>query len=234
MKRRKQQPVDDLVEHTLDGTRMPAGDFDAADADVLRTAIELRAARPGADLPDADFVTRLRNQVAAAQNPPAEDSEPVAHPSWSRRSLLARAAAVAAGGVAVGAVVGHEVTSDGGAAPEAARPGPLEPNSGTWVQVANSTDLGSGASHRFDTNEVIGFVTEHRGELVAVSGVCTHLGCQLRANDEAGRLDCPCHRTSFAPDGSVEFSQLTPSPRPLPLLQVRNREGAVEVFLPEV
>jgi cytochrome b6-f complex iron-sulfur subunit len=230
MRRRKQHRVDDLVEHTLDGTAMPTGELDPGDSDVLRTAIELRAARPGADLPDADFVTRLRNQVAAV----AEPAEPAAAAPWSRRSLLARAAAVAAGGVAVGAVVGHEAASGGSAAPTASGPaGNLDPNAGSWIQVANSTDLGTGESHRFDTNNVIGFVTEHRGELVAVSGVCTHLGCQLRANNEAGRLDCPCHRTSFAPDGSVEFSQLTPSPRSLPTLQVRNREGAVEVFLPD-
>jgi Rieske Fe-S protein len=230
MKRRKQHRVDDLVNETLDGTPMPTGEFDPADADVLRTAIELRAARPGADFPDADFVTRLRHQVAAATG---TEPEALAEARWSRRSLLARAAAIAAGGVAVGAVAEHVATSGDDGAPSAAPAGPLEPNSGSWVQVANSSELSSGASHRFDTNDVIGFVTEQRGELVAVSGVCTHLGCQLRANDDAGRLDCPCHRTSFAPDGAIEFSQLTPSPRPLPTLQVRNREGAVEVFLPD-
>jgi Rieske Fe-S protein len=63
--------------------------------------------------------------------------------------------------------------------------------------------------------------------------VCTHLGCLLRTNAEAGRLDCPCHRTSFAPDGTVEFSQLSPAPRPLPTIGVRNRAGAVEVFVPD-
>jgi Rieske Fe-S protein len=230
MRRRKQHRADDLVERTLEGSALPTGSVDPDDADVLRAAIELRAGRPGADLPDADFVTRLRNQVAASAeaDPPAS----AARERWSRRSLLARAAAVAVGGAAVGGAVEH-AASDGGGAPAEQASGPLDPNSGAWVQVADESDLSGGESRRFDTNAVIGFVTQHRGELVAVSGVCTHLGCQLKANADAGRLDCPCHRTSFAPDGSVEFSQLTPSPRPLPTLQVRNRDGAVEVFVPE-
>lgn len=35
----------------------------------------------------------------------------------------------------------------------------------------------------------------------AISGVCTHLGCLVRREDD--QLACPCHGSRFAPDGSV-------------------------------
>ncbi len=108
----------------------------------------------------------------------------------------------------------------------------MVPNTGTWVQVANTVDLAPGASQRFATTNAVGFVTAHEGQLMAVSGVGTHVGCLLRANAPAGRLDCPCHRTSFGPDGTVLFSQLATPPAPLPTFEVRERAGAVEVFVP--
>jgi nitrite reductase/ring-hydroxylating ferredoxin subunit len=108
----------------------------------------------------------------------------------------------------------------------------MVPAAGSWVPVASSSDLAAGASQRFATADAVGFVTAHEDRLVAVSGVCTHVGCLLRANAPAGRLDCRCHRTSFVPDGAILFSQLATHPAALPTYQVRERAGAVEVFVP--
>jgi nitrite reductase/ring-hydroxylating ferredoxin subunit len=49
----------------------------------------------------------------------------------------------------------------------------------------------------------------------AVSTVCTHLGCIVKA--EAGGFGCPCHGSRFALDGAVVKG---PAPKALPWLSV--------------
>jgi glycine/D-amino acid oxidase-like deaminating enzyme/nitrite reductase/ring-hydroxylating ferredoxin subunit len=49
-------------------------------------------------------------------------------------------------------------------------------------------------------------VAAYRGEdgaVVAVSPICTHLGCQVRFNAAERSWDCPCHGSRFAPDGRI-------------------------------
>jgi nitrite reductase/ring-hydroxylating ferredoxin subunit len=228
---RRKPDVDRMIEAILAGKAIPAGELGPEDAEVLRAAMKLRAARPGSGVPSEEFLTRLRQNI----NAEAAGSDVVvdlAEHRFSRRSLLAGAAAVA-GAAALGAVVDQALTT--GSAPPAQAGGPVRSMvgaAGSWVPVASTADLASGASQRFATADAVGFVTAHEGQLMAVSGACTHMGCLLRANAPAGRLDCPCHRTSFAPDGAILFSQLATHPAPLPTYRIREREGVVEVFVP--
>lgn len=54
----------------------------------------------------------------------------------------------------------------------------------------------------------------------AVSTVCTHLGCIVKA--EGGGFDCPCHGSRFAIDGTVTKG---PAPKALPWLSVSAVSG---------
>jgi cytochrome b6-f complex iron-sulfur subunit len=203
----------------------------------LRAAITLRAARPGSGAPREEFVTDLHRRLAKElarqeQNPNAAPS-PQPTPVDHRRRRLVQAASVAAGAAAVGAGVDHLVTRTSPA--QAAGDGgdqTLTPNIGQWRVVAASADLPDGGVHGFDLGTVIGFVTRSGGELGAVSGVCTHLGCRLALNPAARRLDCPCHNASFALGGQLLRHQLPLAPRPLPRLQVREVDGMVQVLVP--
>ncbi|MBL8138840.1 MAG: Rieske (2Fe-2S) protein [Acidobacteria bacterium] len=58
----------------------------------------------------------------------------------------------------------------------------------------------------------------------AISIVCTHLGCIIKAT--AGGFECPCHGSKFASDGAVTGG---PAPAPLPWRQVTVNGNAVIV-----
>ena len=210
-------------EAVADNEAIPAGPVDDDEAAALRAAIEFRSPQPAADLPAAEFVEGLRRrlgELGSEGTPAAVDR---------RRFLAAAGAGAVAAGVA-GVVADRTVLRP--AASENEATGPLEPAAGAWVRVAGTGDVSAGTI-RFTTGSMAGFVSDRAGELVAVSGACTHQGCLLRLNDEAGRLDCPCHRTAFDAEGRVLFHQLAAAPRPLPRLQVRRNGDDVEVLLPE-
>jgi cytochrome b6-f complex iron-sulfur subunit len=99
--------------------------------------------------------------------------------------------------------------------------------------VAASADLAEGAVRAFDLGGVTGFVRRSGGQVLAVSGICTHLGCKLALDAAERRLNCPCHRTSFNVEGAVVVHQLPAAPAALPRVDVRENGGAVEVFVPK-
>jgi nitrite reductase/ring-hydroxylating ferredoxin subunit len=224
MKRRRRD-LDRMVDALLAGDPLPSGQLEPDEIEALRVAIELRAARPGADLPDEDFVTDLRRRLTADSSEEAE----APRSAVPRRALLAGAAAAVAAGV-VGAAADRSLTTAATERPVAT--GVIVPDDGDWVTVAAADEVAGGQVKRFATASTVGFIAEHDGTLTAVSGACTHQGCLLQLNEAAGRLDCPCHRTAFGVDGKLMFSQLATPPAPLPEIKVRSRDGQVEAFLP--
>ena len=216
--------------------------FRAQDTDIeeLRAAITLRATRPGSAAPRAEFVTDLHQRLAAelaaeqtqapqeAPQPPA----PFGRGMDSTRRQLVAATSIAAAAAAVGAAVDHTLTSGNPAQNSPGGQQTLIPNTGEWRTVSTSANLTEGGVQGFDLGTVIGFVARTDGTLRAVSGVCTHLGCRLALNAPAQRLDCPCHNTSFALNGTLLRHQLAVPPPALPQLEVRETQGMVQVYTP--
>jgi cytochrome b6-f complex iron-sulfur subunit len=198
---------------------------DEADASLARTAVTLRAARPGSGAPRDEFVTALHKRLAAELDPPARHQ-----PAGARRAFL-RNAALVSGAAAAGAAIDHAVTAGSAAGPQAAG-GTLISGHGTWHTITTSVDLPDGAVLAFTAGAVTGFVERAGGRLRAVSGVCTHQGCRLFLAGGPPRLVCPCHGATFRLDGSVLGHRLPVTLSALPRLAVREIDGAVQVFAP--
>jgi len=209
-----------------------------ADVDELRAAIMLRAARPGDAAPSEEFVTDLHRRLTTelAAEPTDRDVPLSASPGpvvdATRRRLVAATSIAAAAAAVVGAVADHALSGRGAAQGGTGGEQTLIPNTGEWRTVSASSDLAEGRVQGFDLGTVVGFVARTGGELRAVSGVCTHLGCRLALDAAARRLNCPCHTTSFALSGELLRYQLAVPPAPLPRFEVRETHGVVQVFAP--
>ena len=212
--RRVNRWVDDLL-HDRRPRRLRGGE---QDVDALRAAIEMRSSGPDSGLPDPRFVESLRRRLAR------ETQGVVPHATrMTRRGLLA-SGGLAAATAAAGLLVGERLV--GGSATQQH----LIPEGGKWVAVADLTDVPVGTAMLFSTGAVRGFVANHGDTVRAFSAVCTHLGCLLRMNADARRLDCPCDRTAFAFDGSVLFKAMSASLPSLPELTSRIHAGKIEVL----
>jgi nitrite reductase/ring-hydroxylating ferredoxin subunit len=219
------------VEGLLRGQSAERAHPDDFEAEQMKTAIELRAARLGSDAPREDFVADLHRRLAAEMS---DDPASVDHPRWApRRRQVVIGGSVAAASAAAGLVVGRNllaptVTQQSTPPPQ----GELEPNAGTWQAVGASVDLPEGGALAFDLGSVNGFVHRTDANLEAVSGVCTHQGCKLWLDAPESRLRCPCHSTSFSLDGATVTHQMPIAPPPLPKFHVREINGVIEVFAP--
>jgi cytochrome b6-f complex iron-sulfur subunit len=237
--------VEDLVRSRR--PRRFAADEDSAA--LAQTAITLRAARPGSGAPREEFVLALRKRLARELDPAGPS--PAARPASNGRRAFLRAAtvtggvAVAGGAALAGAGVEHALSAGSPApAPNGAGPPPeLVPDQGTWLTVAISGQLPEGAVRPFTAGAVVGFVSRAEGQLRAVSGICTHQGCRLSLASPGAQvadrpatpatLICPCHGATFAANGAVLAHRLPIRLTNLPLLDVREAGGAVQVYAPQ-
>lgn len=193
--------------------------------EALAGAIELARLRPGADLPDPEFVQRLERDLRREFDPPLKGTE--AAQGFSRRAVLRTAGTVAAAAV-LGAVADRSILNSRTAV---TTPNTVVPNQGRWQPVAALSSLPAGTAKPFSTEAIRGVIVNDRGTIRALSGVCTHLGCVLKPNVARASLDCPCHRTVFGWDGNVRSSQLPHGPAKLPAIKTRISGNQVEVFV---
>lgn len=68
-------------------------------------------------------------------------------------------------------------------------------------------------------------VRADEGRYIALSSVCTHLGCQVRKLPQSFR--CPCHGSTYDLEGTVLRG---PAQRPLMRYRTETVEGGVIIF----
>lgn len=198
------------------------------EARSYQAAALFRAATPGADEPDPEFVASLRARLEQEiATPPTTRALRVARGRVSRRGLLAGgigAAAAAAIGVAVGSALPHATNQT------AQWTTLIGQGNGIWQAVATTEEIPVGGVKRFVTDAVVGFVRHTSDGYLALSGACTHMGCLLNWNAGARTFDCPCHGGRFTETGMSAPSS-TVAYNPLPTIQTKVEGGMVWVYV---
>lgn len=69
-------------------------------------------------------------------------------------------------------------------------------------------------------------VRKQDGNLVALSAVCTHLGCIVQWEKDKQDFLCPCHAGHYNADGLVTAG---PPPKPLPKIPFSVADGSITV-----
>ncbi len=74
-------------------------------------------------------------------------------------------------------------------------------------------DVPAGGAFKVNVNDTPVIVIHHPNKgYIALSRVCTHLGCLVDYDSATGRIICPCHGANFTVEGKVISG---PAPRPL-------------------
>ncbi|PJK20043.1 ubiquinol-cytochrome c reductase iron-sulfur subunit [Mycolicibacterium goodii] len=124
-----------------------------------------------------------------------------------RQALVGTGISLAATTVAGCAAYGEGPT--GTASPEPSRPAPAaEPAPGGGQAIAKVADVPVGSGVIVD--DVV-LTQPTPGVFKGFSSVCTHAGCTVNQIGD-GRINCPCHGSSFNLDGTVAKG---PATRPL-------------------
>ncbi len=109
-----------------------------------------------------------------------------------------------------------------------------------WISIGSTSkvELGTPTLFKAKVERQTGWITDEQElsvylltedgrDYVAMSNICTHLGCRVRWIDEQGQFFCPCHSGVFAKDGTVLAG---PPPRPLDRYDVRVEEGTIYIL----
>jgi len=98
----------------------------------------------------------------------------------------------------------------------------------SWTSLTDEKQLEDGKPIRRSAGGTGVMLVRHDGQIHALDDRCSHRGCSLAGGTvRAGTVTCPCHGSTFAlADGAVVTG---PATSPQPSLEVRVRDGKVEV-----
>jgi cytochrome b6-f complex iron-sulfur subunit len=103
---------------------------------------------------------------------------------------------------------------------------PTKGQQGAEKVVFAVADVPEGEAKFFEYAGASAVLVNSKNGLVALSAVCTHLGCIVQWEKDKQDFICPCHGGHYAPDGTVTAG---PPPKPLPKIPVAVAEGKITV-----
>jgi Rieske Fe-S protein len=150
-----------------------------------------------------------------------------------RRNFLA----IAIG--AIGAVIGVVIAIP--AVAYVIGPALKRKTSENWVRLGPTSKVELGTPSLFKTiverqtgwilteEEISVYVlTENGRDYIALSNICTHLGCRVRWITDQGQYFCPCHNAAFDKIGQVVSG---PPPRPLDRYETKVEDDQLYILL---
>lgn len=109
-----------------------------------------------------------------------------------------------------------------------------------WIPLAvtNEVELGTPTLFRARVERQTGWITqeevhtvyvltENGRDFVAMSNICTHLGCRVRWIADREQFYCPCHNGVFDREGGVVSG---PPPRPLDRYETKVEDGQLFIL----
>ncbi len=109
-----------------------------------------------------------------------------------------------------------------------------------WIRIgaASKVELGIPTLFKVNLQRRTGWIvneeeisiyvlTENGRDYVAMSNVCTHLGCRVRWISDQESFFCPCHNAVFDKEGNVVSG---PPPRPLDRYEIKVEDDQLFVL----
>jgi len=98
----------------------------------------------------------------------------------------------------------------------------------TELTLKDAQKLPAGSVLMFKFGTAPSMLIHHMdGRWIALTAVCTHLGCTVQYEPQADRIHCACHGGVYNPYTGANVSG--PPPKPLKLFKVAVNEAGVEV-----
>ncbi len=105
---------------------------------------------------------------------------------------------------------------------------PRRPKSYHRYLVAKQEELAVGKAKKIYLGRTPVYIVRLKDEFKVFSGVCTHLGCIIKWEQDKHRFFCPCHQGVFDETGKVVSG---PPPKPLDEFKVEVERNLVYVYV---
>lgn len=109
-----------------------------------------------------------------------------------------------------------------------------------WLRIgaASKVELGTPTLFKATVTNQTGWIvneeeisvyvyTENGRDFIALSNICTHLGCRVRWIEDQDQFFCPCHNAVFSKEGDVLAG---PPPRPLDRYELKIEDDQIFVL----